>query len=354
MTSIKIDKSKLLEILNLYHKVYKPIKSFNSLTDFENIVNNMHLSNKFFFPLPILFDIPTSVFIKLKNQNKLKCTYRNQHVATLSRDSLFTIDKKKFIKKIFDTNDRNHPGVKNFLNLKKYFISGRVLEINKTMCKKFINDYVTPSDTKLLFKKLKWKTISAFHTRNIPHLGHEWIHKYCKKNTDGVLIQPLCGKLKKGDYTSKLLIDNNKNYIEQFYEKIKFEVLPLFTFARYAGPREALFHCLIRKNYGCTHIYIGRDHAGVGSYYKKYASQNLCIKKENILGIKILFSKEPVFCNKSKIFHSIRSCCYKKGFIKISGTEIRNFLISNKKIDKKLFRHNFFNKLKSNKSLFVK
>ena len=151
-----------------------------------------------------------------------------------------------------------------------------------------------------IFFKSKLKTIVGFHTRNVPHRAHEWIHNFALKKCDGLFIHPLIGQFKKNEYKEKIIIQSNLKLINDIY-KNKNIFFGLFnSYPRYAGPREALFHALIRKNYGCTHFMLGRDHAGVGKYYTKYESQKLCIEHEKYLKVKIISFKEPYLCTSCK------------------------------------------------------
>lgn len=291
----------------------------------------MQLSNGKFFPLPILFGISKLQKEKIAKFTKIKLLYRKRKIGILENFKIFSIDKKKYLKNIYGTKDEKHPGIKFFLNNKNYFICGKI-KIDKEIKKKY-------SISKLRKELQKFKKITGYHTRNIPHKAHEWIIDFGLSKTGAILINPITGQLKKGDFKRSVVNKSFKILIKSKYNNNS-NILynNLLTYARYAGPREALFHAIIRKNLGCTHFLVGRDHAGVGNYYNKYASQKFCIKYEKNLGIKIIGFKEPFYCKYcSKV---INSNCKHKNFKNfknfISGTEIRKKILLNKIISEKL------------------
>ena len=275
MEQLRIDKSTFQELVNVNINLYHPLKRFNSYQDFENICTKKKMKNGKFFPIPILFGISNSQMSKIKNSKKIQIIYKNEKIALIRNFKIFKIDQKKYLKKIYGTNDTCHPGVRLFLK-KKYFIDGDIIVRNK------IKNRYSIKNIKNYLKSMKY--VTGYHTRNIPHKGHEWIINFGLKKTGAVFINPITGNLKRGDFKKsyvnkafRILIKSNyKDNKNIFFENLS-------THARYAGPREALFHAIIRKNYGCSHFLVGRDHAGVGSYYKKYESQRICKKYEKKL-----------------------------------------------------------------------
>ena len=330
MTSLTLDKITFQELININNNLYLPLKTFNSLNDFKSICSKMKLSNGKFFPIPVLHGISKLQKERIEKFNKIKLLYRKKKIGYLENFKVFSINKKIYLKSIYGTDDLSHPGIKYFLKNRNFFVSGKI-KLSKQIKKKY-------SISKLRNKLKSYENLTGYHTRNIPHKAHEWIIDYGLKKTGAILINPMTGKLKKGDFkrsvvnkSFKILINskfkNNKNI---FYKD-------LLTYARYAGPREALFHAIIRKNLGCTHFLVGRDHAGVGNFYKKYESQNLCLKYQKKLGIKIISFKEPYYCKYCrKIINS--NCKHKhlkNNKILISGTDIREKIMLNKIISEK-------------------
>ena len=245
----------------------------------------------------------------------------------MEKKKIFIIDKKKYLKDIYGTNDINHPGVNFFLKKKNFFVNGEI-KLNKQIKKKY-------SISKLKNKLNNFEKITGYHTRNIPHKAHEWIINFGLKKTSAILINPMTGNLKRGDFKRSIVNKSFKILINSKYKNNKnIFYSDLLTYARYAGPREALFHAIIRKNLGCTHFLVGRDHAGVGSYYKKYASQKVCKKYEKKIQIKIISFKEPFYCKycKNVINYKCNHSNLKNYKTLLSGTKIRERILNNQKI----------------------
>jgi len=174
--------------------------------------------------------------------------------------------------------------------------------------------------------------LPGFHTRNVPHSAHQWIHQYMYKKYGSLLIQPLIGQYKKGEYKDKYIIKSNIDAAKLLQSTNTF-CLPFFSYPRYAGSLEACLHAIVRKNYGCTHFWVGRDHAGYKNFFSKYKSQKFCKLKQKKIGIKIISEKEPFYCKIHKVVTNkcnTRKCSKNK--ILISGTKIRNLIKKNKKI----------------------
>jgi len=191
-----------------------------------------------------------------------------------------------------------------------------------------------PSDTKAYFKSKNWETIAGFQTRNPIHKAHEYLQRVALEVCDGLFINPLVGWKKVGDFSEKAVVSGYKTMIDEYYKGLDIYFDTLKTPMRYAGPKEAIFHAIIRRNLGCTHFIIGRDHAGVGSYYGKYEAHELAKKiiADNDLGINLLLLSEPFHCHKCGQIVSDSTCSHDEQYIeKISATKIRSMLAQNKR-----------------------
>ena len=335
----------LLDIINLNFDVYYPLNEFVSKSDFLSIIKKKRLANNNFFPLPIFINISEDLYNKYKKQKKIEAFYKSKKVCNLIIKSFYVLDKKKIGEKLFQTKDTNHPGFNNFLNSGKYFIHCKIKNFNNQIMRNLKFSY--PSKIKSKFLKHKLKTIVGFHTRNVPHRAHEWIHNFGLKKCEGLLIHPIIGLFKKNEYKEEIIINSNLKLIKEIYKKKNIFFGLFNSYPRYAGPRESLFHAIVRRNYGCTHFMLGRDHAGVGKYYAKYASQKLCHKYENDLKIKIISFKEPYLCNVcKKIVNKKCTYCYKVSKKLISGTLIRKLVLQNLKIPDIYMRKNISSLLK--------
>jgi len=328
-----------LDLINIKHGVYNPVNEFLSKEDLLSVVKTYHLTNGKFFPLPIFININKKLHDFCKNNNKyiIEAYYKSQKVCDLKIKSFYTVNKKEIGKLIFLTKDRRHPGFKDFMNSDNYFIQCSIKQFNEKIMKDMHFSY--PNKSKIKFKKKKLKSIVGFHTRNAPHKAHEWIHAYGLKKCKALLIHPMIGQSRKNEYKANAIIKSNMTLIKKIYKKENIFFETFSSYPRYAGPREALFHAIVRKNYGCTHFLIGRDHAGVGKYYKKYQSQKLCKKYKKELKIKIISFKEPYLCTScNKIVNKKCLKCSKKSKQLIQGTLIRNLLKFNKEIPENYMR----------------
>ena len=336
---ININRNNLLDIINIKFDVFNPINSFMSKENIISVIESLNLSNNDFFPIPIFFDIDSDCFKIAKKLNFLNIFFNDIKICDLYIESIYELkSKKKLGVKLFNTKDEKHPGFNNFLQSGKFFVQGKVENFNNKILKKlFFSD---PQEVISRIKKAGFKNIAGFHTRNVPHKAHEWIHRYALKKCEALMIQPLIGQFKKNEFHEKVIVQSNEELVNKIYRNKKIFLEFLNSYPRYAGPREALFHAITRKNYGCTHFLVGRDHAGVTNaygqnYYKKYESQKLCKKYKSKLGIEIICFQEPYFCEICK--KVVNECNHQKEKkISISGTKIRNLIFSGKKIPDEL------------------
>ena len=344
---LNIRYSNLLDIINLNFNVYYPLKGFVSKGDFLSIVKKYKLTNNKFFPLPIYINISSTLYNKCKKYKKIGVFYKSKRVCDLKIKSFYTLDKMKIGEKIFQTKNIKHPGFNQFLKTGNYFINCEVKDFNNKIMRYLHFSY--PFKLKSMFLRHDLRSIVGFHTRNVPHKAHEWIHAFGLRKCQGLFIQPIIGQFKKNEYKEKIIIKSNLKLIKEIYKKKNIFFGLFNSYPRYAGPREALFHAIVRRNYGCTHFLVGRDHAGVGKFYTKYESQKLCLKYEKDLKIKIIVFKEPylcIFCK--KIVNKKCLNCNKNSKKLISGTMIRKLLSKNLKIPNIYMRKRISNLLGPN------
>lgn len=335
MQKLKINHQTLTDIINIHYGIFQPLKKFLSKKDFSFVIKKKRLSNGKFFPFPIFFSVNEIEYRRIFNEKKIQIIYDRKLVCILKINSFYKVNKKKIGKKIFNTSNLNHPGFKYFVELGDYNIDCEIKDFNKKILKKI--NFSNPDKIKKNIKKKKLKTIVGFHTRNVPHRAHEWIHSFGLKNCEGLLVQPMIGQFKNHEYKSKYILDSNKKLVKNIYGRKNILFTVFNSYPRYGGPREALLHALVRKNYGCTHFLVGRDHAGYKNFYKKYESQNFCKKNEKKIKIKILKFKEPFLCKKNKKIFNDKRLCKGEKFL-ISGTYIRNLLLKKKRIPSTIMR----------------
>ena len=335
MQKFKINYQTLTDIINIKYGIFNPIKKFLSEEDFYSVIYNKKLLDGKFFPFPIFFSFNKINFKKFNKKKNIQIFYDRTLVCNLKINSFYFVNKKKIGKKIFKTSNLSHPGYKNFIDTGNYNIDCEIKKFNKKILKKV--NFTNPNIIKRIIKKRKLKTVVGFHTRNVPHRAHEWIHSFGLKNCDGLLVHPMIGQFKKNEYKSNYIISSNEKLVDKIYKKKNILFGVFNSYPRYGGPREAIFHALVRKNYGCTHFLVGRDHAGYKNFYKKYESQNFCKQNEKKIKIKILKFNEPFLCKKYNKVLNDRKLCKGEKFL-ISGTYIRNLLVRKKKIPSSIMR----------------
>ena len=330
MHRFNINQKQFSDILNLKNNVFYPLKSFVNKREFNNILTKTKFK-KFYFPFPIYFGISNKDYLSIKNKNSLQLYYKNNPLISIKSFKIYTIDKTKFGKKIYGEKFRENPHFIDFNNNCDYFLTFNLN--NKKKIKHNQKHFISPRDFKSKIK-IKKKFLASFHTRNVPHLAHQWIHQKLIEKYGSLIIHPLIGQYKKNEYKDSVIIKLNK-LASKIYNNKNVFVLPFYSYPRYGGPREAALHAIVRKNYGCTHIWIGRDHAGYKKNFSLYESQAYCTKNEKKLGIKIVAMKEPYYCYKcKKITNNCNKSIHKK--IQISGSKIRKLIIEERKIPKSL------------------
>ncbi len=337
MTSIIISDNQFSDLLNIVHGVFKPINNFVNKDEFVSIVNHLHIRKKF-FPLPIYFGISKKEYLKIKNKKEINLTYQNKLIAKINKINFFFVDKDNFGKRIYGKKFRDNPFFKIFLKKNYIFINFKFLKIYRNKLKHKL--FLKPQK---IIKRINKFRYSSFHSRNVPHLAHQWIHNYLSSKFEGLVIQPMVGQYKKGEYTNDTIIKMNR-LASKYYKKKNIIVIPFFSYPRYGGPREAALHAIVRRNYGCKYFWVGRDHAGIYKNFGLYESQKFCLKNEKKLRIKIIAKKEPYYCKFQK--KVVNKCnCKNNCKIKISGSKIRSLIKSGKNIPPYLMSEKISKKL---------
>ena len=317
------------DCINLSIGLFYPLEGFVSEENFYSIVNQNCLSDGRPFTIPISLALDESVYNQTRIGQQILLTNHNKVIGQLKINDKFVInDHMECIRKIYQTNSIEHPGVAKELKTGKFRVGGPI-ELDFSLINK---DCLNPVNTKNLFKSNGWRTIAGFQTRNPIHKAHEHLQRIALELCDGLFINPLVGWKKVGDFSEEAVNDGYQAMLKYYYNGLNVHYALLRTPMRYAGPREAIFHAIIRRNLGCTHFIIGRDHAGVGNFYDKYEAQNfaLDISQKFDLGIQLLLLKEPFLCKKCNQMVSESTCAHdEKNWDKISGTLIRNLLSRN-------------------------
>ena len=260
-----------LEVIkNICFGVFSPLEGFMNENDYYYVLDTMYLENNVAWPFPITLDVSEEEIKHIKADDRIiLINGANSPIALMNIETIYNYDKKQYAEKTYGTLDKNHPGVLSVFNYKEKLIGGELFLINAPE-PIFPDLDLKPIETRVLFKEKGWDRVVAFQTRNPPHLGHEYVQKAGLTYVDGLFINPVIGKKKAGDFLDEVIIEAYKVLIKEYFPKDRVVMSTFETEMRYAGPKEAIFHAIARKNYGCDHIIIGRDHAGVGDYYGPY------------------------------------------------------------------------------------
>jgi len=327
---IKVGAETRKVIKNIAYGVFSPLEGFMNENDTLNVLEHMYLESNIAWPFPIALDVSNDELKNINIDDRVIITSPlDKPIALLKVEDIYNYDKKEFAQKIFGTTDAKHPGVAKLFNQKEKLVGGEIFLINEVHST-FPELDLKPIETRVLFKTRGWNKVVAFQTRNPPHLGHEYVQKAGLTFVDGLFINPVIGKKKSGDFLDEVIINSYKELIKNYYPKNRVVLSTFETEMRYAGPKEAIFHAIARQNYGCDHIIIGRDHAGVGDYYGPYDAHKIF---ENFpdLGIEPLFFRSFSYCTKCNSIVNDKICPHSPDLHKFfSGSKIREILLSGK------------------------
>ena len=320
---------------------FSPLTGFMDKNTAISVIEKMELPGGIIWSIPILLPISKSKHSKIKNGDKaILLDKHDRFIAIIEVNEKFTLDLENYCQKVFKTTEIAHPGVKAVKEAGNYFIAGDIKLINRPLREKIGKDYFKdPLQTRKEFKEKGWNSIVAFQTRNPIHRAHEYLIKCALENTDGALIHPLVGETKPDDIPAEVRMQCYETIIENYFNQEKTILTVLPTAMRYAGPKEAIHHMIMRKNYGCTHMIIGRDHAGVGDYYGSYEAQELVDKVSEQLGIIALKFEHSFYCNKCENMATKKTCPHSAdAHVFLSGTKVRKMLKDGEKPPKEFSR----------------
>lgn len=337
LKSIELSESLVADLMNIAHGVYSPLEGFLNQEDYLSVIHDMRLSNDVPWTIPIVLDINPEDIIDLKEGDDVALRFRNKIVALMKIEEIYGWDKKEYCRLVFKTTSSEHPGVVRTMNKKELLIGGTIDLLNE-LPEPFERVRLWPKETRVLFRERGWRTIVGFQTRNVPHLGHEYVQKAALTFVDGLFINPLVGWKKPGDFRDEVIVKAYEALIKHYYprDSVVFSILRMEM--RYAGPREAIHHAIVRKNFGCTHFIVGRDHAGVGNFYGPYEAWDIFNEFPD-LGITPLFIREAFYCRKCGGMVNAKVCPHTDEFrVRISGTKLREMIKNKKKPPETMMR----------------
>jgi len=331
MSELVLNRIQYLELEKIGLGAFAPVRGFMDEADVKSVVARARLADGTPFPLPILLAVGKAEADRLRGCDNVTLVHEGKEVGELSVGSVFTLDKPATARALYGTDDLAHPGVRFFFKAGDWFLGGpaRLTHRIEHALSRF---ELTPDETRRYFQTQGWKTITGFQTRNVPHRAHEYLQRVALEVTDGLFVQPLVGQKKAGDYTPEAVIRGYQELVRGFFPPDRVLLGILTTSMRYAGPREAVFHAIIRRNYGCTHFIVGRDHAGVGNYYGKYEAHEFTRRFDGELGITIMRMHGPFHCSACETIATEQTCPHYTSdpsrITEISGSLIRSILAS--------------------------
>ncbi len=348
------------ECINIAYGFFTPLEGFLGKADTEAVCEKMTLANGILWSIPILFDISSGEIRKkgIKKGDAILLVYLDRPLAILEAENIFTYDRIKLIQGVLGTTDPKHPGVRMYNEMKDTFIEGKITLVNiPKFNPPFDTFWYTPSQFRRKFIEKDWKRVVAHQTRNVPHGGHEWLMKgaWFSANGElpvenlqtGILVNCIIGPKRIGDYIDEAILLchqtlHNARYFRNDIHMVSFVLWDM----RYAGPKEAIFHAILRENLGCTHHMFGRDHAGVGSYYDSYDAHRIFdqipVGSLNIKPVRIL---EWWYCPICGEVTYSGLCGHSEEKQQFSGTMIRSIVQDKVKPTKLIFRPEVFDKL---------
>lgn len=342
------------DLRNLARGAFSPLEGFMGKADLDSIVHKGRLQSGVAWTVPIILDLTDAIAATLPETGEVGLgDSSGQPIALLHLEEQYAYDKADVAQNVFKTTERKHPGVDHLFNRGEVLLSGPI-DLLEDATEPYPSHNLAPAQTRALFAERGWKTVGAFQTRNVPHAGHESMQKILLSLVDGLMIQPVIGKKKAGDFRDEMIIKCYDTIIENYFlkERVLLNILP--TEMRYAGPREAIFHAIVRKNYGCTHMVVGRDHAGVGNYYHPEAAIEIFNDYQDIELQPVCIRGDFFYCHVCKALGSERTCPHdKSNHISFSGTEIRAMLKEGRRPPAEIMRPEVFDVLAASPDPFV-
>jgi sulfate adenylyltransferase len=308
---------------------FSPLEGFMCKDDYNGTMDTMTLSNGLPWTIPVTLSTTKEKADEIKEGDSVSLVTRAGKVlGILDVECIFSHDKEKESMQVYGTTEDAHPGVKKVLEMGDVLLGGKISVIERPSHSEFKEERLDPAETRKLFKDKGWKRIVGFQTRNPIHRAHEYIQKCALETVDGLMIHPLVGETKADDIPASVRMDCYKVLMDNYFPKDRVALVVFPAAMRYAGPREAVFHALIRKNYGCTHFIVGRDHAGVGNYYGTFDAHFIFDEFDpKLIDISPMFFDYTFFCKLCGGMASFKSCPHDSSeHITLSGTKVREML----------------------------
>jgi len=323
LTRIPISADVASDIENIADGIFSPLGGFLGQADFESVISRGRLQSDIPWTIPITLDFDREEADRILDSGDVLLSLNGADTAILHASEKYAFDRNAASQGVYGTGDAGHPGVAKMAAMKECLVGGEIELVTRPPETEIRRYRMTPTQTREMFHSAGWKTIVAFQTRNPPHVAHEMLQKTSITTRDGVFVNPLIGRKKPGDFVDEVIVKCYESMIENYYPEHRCRLATLHTEMRYAGPKEAIHHAIMRKNYGCTHIIIGRDHAGVGNYYDPFAAHEIFSEYPD-LEISPIFFPAFFYCKSCLTFTNHKVCPHgPEDREQISGTKLR-------------------------------
>jgi sulfate adenylyltransferase len=308
---------------------FSPLTGFMEESDYESVVTTMTLANGLPWSIPITLSVTEEEAEGLKEGDRIRLDDPNgEFVGVLELTQKYQYDKVKEATHVYRTDEAKHPGVKVIFDQGAVNLAGSVWLLERCAHLQFPAYQIDPAESRKMFREKGWKTVVGFQTRNPIHRAHEYIQKCALETVDGLFLHPLVGATKSDDIPADVRMRCYEIMVDKYFPKDRVILAINPAAMRYAGPREAIFHALVRKNYGCTHFIVGRDHAGVGDYYGTYDAQHIFDEFDpDALGIMPMRFEHAFYCTRTQSMATTKtSPSAPEERIHLSGTKVREML----------------------------
>jgi len=317
------------DLICIANGAFSPLEGFLNRNDYESCVESMRLSNGVLWPIPIALPVDGSELASLRLDTPAALVDSNgETLATIEIEDIYKANHEQEALRVYGTTDSKHPGVAAVFGAPQTYVGGKI-SLLREPAPEFPEYSLTPFETRARFIQLGWETVVGFQTRNPVHRAHEYLQKVALEIVDGLFLHPLVGTTKDDDLPAAVRMRCYEALLQGYYPQKRALLAVYHAAMRYAGPREAVLHAIVRKNYGCSHFIVGRDHAGAGSYYGPFDAQHIFDDIEAELGVNILRFDNAFWCKLCEGMATTKTCPHSSDVhVVFSGTRVRELLRS--------------------------